>query len=220
MNRVNETAESTLKSTERLNHTVHVKVKQIAFVGLMGAVSAVLMLLRFPLPFLPPFMSFDLSGVMEIMGGYMFGPVAAFFIIIVKILLQLLMQGSLSFGTGEIQGLILSSAYVMPAIAIYHWKKTKKTAMIGMVVSTVVVSVTAVFTNLYLIIPFYATLAGMTMDDIVALCTAVNPAKKDAVSMVVLGILPFNLIKYGATSAVTFFIYKRLSRVIRDIINN
>ena len=150
----------------------------------------------------------------------MFGPVAAFFIIIVKILLQLVMQGSLSFGTGEIQGLILSSAYVMPAIAIYHWKKTKKTAMIGMVVSTVVVSVTAVFLNLYLIIPFYATLAGMTMDDIVALCTAVNPAMKDAVSMVVLGILPFNLIKYGATSAVTFFIYKRLSRVIRDIINN
>ncbi len=219
MNRTNETAD-VLESGRQVNHAVHVQVKQIAFVGLMGAVSTVLMLLRFPLPFLPPFMSFDLSGVMEIMGGYMFGPVAAFFVIIVKILLQMVIQGSLSFGTGEIQGLILSCAYVMPAIAIYHWKKSKKTAVTGMAVSTVVVSVTAVFTNLYLIIPFYARLAGRTMEDIVAMCTAVNPAMKDAASMVILGILPFNLIKYGVTSAVTFFIYKRLSGVIRGIINS
>lgn len=218
MNRTNETAD-VLGTEGRTNHAVHTHVRQIAFVGLMGAVSTVLMLLRFPLPFLPPFMSFDLSGVMEIMGGYMFGPVAAFFVIIVKILLQMVIQGSLSFGTGEVQGLILSCAYVMPAIAVYQWKKSKKTAVVGMAISTAVVSVTAVFTNLYLIIPFYARLANMTMEDIVAMCTAVNPAMKDAASMVVLGILPFNLIKYGVTSVVTFFIYKRLSGVIRGIIS-
>lgn len=220
MNRTNETMEPTAEPAGRLNHAVHVQIKRTAFVGLMGAVSAVLMLLRFPLPFLPPFMSFDLSGVMEIMGGYMFGPVAAFLVIIVKILIQLIIQGSLSFGTGEVQGLILSCAYVMPATAIYHWKKSKQNAVIGMTVSTLAVSAAAVFTNLYLIIPFYATMAGMTMDDIVALCTAVNPAMKDAMSMVVLGIVPFNLIKYGATSVVTFFVYKRLSKVIRGMINS
>ena len=219
MNRTNETMEPVMESSGG-NHAARAQVRMIAFVGLMGAVSTVLMLLRFPLPFLPPFLSFDLSGVMEIMGGYMFGPVGAFFVILVKILLQLIIQGSLSFGTGEIQGLMLSCAYVMPAIAIYHWKKSKKTAIIGMAVSTVAVSVTAVFTNLYMIIPFYAQLAGMTMDDIVSMCTAVNPAMKDAVSMVLLGIVPFNLIKYGATSVVTFFVYKRLSNVIRGIINS
>lgn len=219
MSRVNETMDQSTQSAGRINHAVHVQIRRTAFVGLMGAVSTVLMLLRFPLPFLPPFMSFDLSGVMEIMGGYMFGPVGAFLVILVKILLQLIIQGSLSFGTGEVQGLILSCAYVMPAIAIYYCKKSKKSAIIGMAVSTVVVSVTAVFTNLYLIIPFYARMMGKTMDDIVALCTAVNPAMKDAVSMVVLGILPFNLIKYGATSVVTFFVYKRLSKVIREMIN-
>lgn len=219
MNRTNETMEPVLESTERVNHAVHVKVKQIAFVGLMGAMSTVLMLFRFPLPFLPPFLSFDLSGVMEIMGGYMFGPVAAFFVILVKLLLQMIVQGSNSFGTGEIQGLILSCAYVMPSVALYHWKKSKKTAVAGMALSTVVVSVTAVFTNLYMIIPFYATMAGMTMNDIVAMCTAVNPAVNSAATMVLWGILPFNLIKYGATSIVTFFVYKRLSKVIRGIIN-
>ena len=194
------------------------KVKKIAFIGLMGAVSAVLMLLRFPIPFMPPFLSFDLSGVMEMMGGLMFGPMEALCIIVVKILLQLVMQGSMSLGTGELQNFILSSAYVLPAVLIYHRKKTKKSAITGMAVSSIIVAVVAVITNLYLIIPFYVKLFGMSMDDIISMCSAVNPAMKDTASLVIFGLVPFNLIKYGATSVVTFIIYKRLSGVIRGII--
>lgn len=194
------------------------KVKKIAFIGLMGAVSAVLMLLRFPIPFMPPFLSFDLSGVMEMMGGMMFGPLEALCIIVVKILLQLVMQGSMSLGTGELQNFILSSAYVLPAVLIYHRKKTKKSAIAGMAVSSIIVAVVAVITNLYLIIPFYVKLFGMSMDDIISMCSAVNPAMKDTMSLVIFGLVPFNLIKYGATSIVTFIIYKRLSGVIRGMI--
>ena len=194
------------------------KVKKIAFIGLMGAVSAVLMLIRFPIPFMPPFLSFDLSGVMEMMGGLMFGPAEALCIIVVKILLQLVMQGSMSLGTGELQNFILSSAYVLPAVLIYHRKKTKKSAIVGMAVSSIIVAVVAVITNLYLIIPFYVKLFGMSMDDIISMCSAVNPAMKDTVSLVIFGLVPFNLIKYGATSVVIFIIYKRLSGVIRGII--
>lgn len=194
------------------------RVKKIAFIGLMGAVSAVLMLLRFPIPFMPPFLSFDLSGVMEMMGGLMFGPLEALCIIVVKILLQLVMQGSMSLGTGELQNFILSSAYVLPAVLIYHRKKTKKSAIVGMTVSSIVVAVVAVIKNLYLIIPFYVKLFGMSMDDIISMCSAVNPAMKDTMSLVIFGLVPFNLIKYGATSVVTFIIYKRLSGVIRGII--
>ena len=195
------------------------KVKKIAFIGLMGAVSAVLMLFRFPIPFMPPFLSFDLSGLMEMLGGFMFGPMAAACIIVVKILLQLVMQGSFSLGTGELQNLILSCSYVLPALIIYHRNKTKKMAITGMAVSTIFVSVMAVFTNLYLIIPFYVKLFGMSMDDIITMCRTVNPAMKNVTTMAVFGLLPFNLIKYGVTSLVTFIVYKRLSRVIKGIIS-
>lgn len=209
----NETRVSTAHTQSRR------KVKEIAFIGVLGAASAVLMIFRFPIPFLPPFLSFDLSGLMEMLGGYMFGPVAAFFIILVKIMLQLVMQGSFSFGTGELQSLILSCTYVLPALCLYHFRKSKQTAVLGMLASTILVSVVAVFTNLYLIIPFYAKLSGMTMADFVAICSAVNPAVKSATGMVLLGILPFNLIKYGVTSVVTFLVYKRLSRFIRNVID-
>lgn len=214
MSQTNETLKRSAVAGRRAN----VKVKTIAFVGLMGALSAVLMLLRFPIPFMPPFMSFDLSGVMEMLGGYMFGPGAVFGIILVKILLQLVIQGSFSLGTGEIQNLILSSCYVLPAVLLYYRKKTKKRAVVGMAVSTVLVSVVAVFTNLYMIIPFYASLMGQRMEDFVAMCTAVNPMMKDTLTMAVFGIAPFNLIKYGATSIVTFLVYKKLSRFIKGIV--
>lgn len=219
MNQSKETTNVTGKVNVRAGADTRMKVKTIAFVGLMGAVSAVLMLFRFPIPFMPPFLSFDLSGLMEMLGGFMFGPFAAICIIIVKILLQLVMQGSFSLGTGELQNFILSSCYVLPAIFIYHRSKSKKMAAVGMAVSSVFVSVAAIFTNLYLIIPFYVKLFGMSMDDIISMCSAVNPAMKNAMTMALFGILPFNLIKYGVTSLVTFIVYKRLSKLIRGIIS-
>ena len=219
MNQMKETTNVTTGENLKSRDAARMKVKKIAFIGLMGAVSAVLMLFRFPIPFMPPFLSFDLSGLMEMLGGFMFGPMAAACIIVVKILLQLVMQGSFSLGTGELQNLILSCSYVLPALIIYHRNKTKKMAITGMAVSTLFVSVMAVFTNLYLIIPFYVKLFGMSMDDIITMCRTVNPAMKNVTSMAVFGLLPFNLIKYGVTSLVTFIVYKRLSRVIKGIIS-
>lgn len=219
MNQMKETTNVTTGENLKSHDDARMKVKKIAFIGLMGAVSAVLMLFRFPIPFMPPFLSFDLSGLMEMLGGFMFGPMAAACIIVVKILLQLVMQGSFSLGTGELQNLILSCSYVLPALIIYHRNKTKKMAIAGMAVSTIFVSVMAVFTNLYLIIPFYVKLFGMSMDDIITMCRTVNPAMKNVTTMAVFGLLPFNLIKYGVTSLVTFIVYKRLSRVIKGIIS-
>lgn len=219
MDQTNETPNVTAVQKTRTRDDSRMKVKKIAFIGLMGAVSSVLMLFRFPIPFMPPFLSFDFSGLMEMLGGFMFGPMAALCIIIVKIMMQLVMQGSFSLGTGELQNFILSCTYVLPALIIYHKSKSKKRAAAGMAVSSVLVAVVAVFTNLYLIIPFYVKLFGMSMNDIIAMCSTVNPAMKNAMTMALFGILPFNLIKYGITSVVTLIIYKRLSRVIKQIIN-
>lgn len=196
------------------------RAKEITFISLMGALAAVLMLFKFPIPMMPPFMDFDFAGVVEIVGGLMFGPIAAVYIIIVKILLKMVMMGSTSIGTGEIQNVMLSCAYVLPAVLLYMRNKTKKMAAIGLVLGTVAAIITAILTNLYLIIPFYATLAGMTVEDIIAMCTAVNPAVTDMATFVILGIIPFNLIKYGASSVLTLVLYKHLSKPIKKFINN
>ena len=102
------------------------KTRNIALIGIMGGLSAVLMLFRFPLPFMPPFMDFDFASLPEIIGGFAMGPVAAIFIILVKILIKMAIMGTNSALTGEIQNVLLSCAYVIPAVLIYDRKKTKR----------------------------------------------------------------------------------------------
>lgn len=194
--------------------------KQMALCGLMGGLCAALMMFRFPLPFMPPFMSFDFAGLVEIIGGFTMGPVAAVAIILVKVLIQALTQGTSSAWTGEFQNIILSCAYVLPAVLIYDRHKTKKTALLGMIAGTILCAIVAIFTNLYIIIPFYASFSGLTLDKILAMCMAVNPLISSKWALALFGIVPFNLIKNGILSLLTFVVYKKISKQIKTFIQD
>lgn len=191
-------------------------VKEMVLIAIFAALSTILMLLKFPLPFMPPFMSFDFAAIPELIGGFILGPVGAFFIILIKILLKIVMQGSNSMMTGEIQNVILSCAFVLPATIIYRRNKSRKSALIGMIAGTIIMSITAVLTNLYFIIPFYAKLFNYSMDDIIKMSQAVNPLIKNPASLVALGIVPFNIIKGTTTSIITLLIYKKISVILKQ----
>lgn len=192
------------------------KSKKIALISILGALSAILMFFKFPLPFMPPFMDFDLCGVPEMIGGFTLGPTAAIFIIAIKLILKLLLMGTTTMGVGELSNFILSCAFVLPAIFIYHRNKTKKGAMIGLITGTIIVSITAVFTNLLMIIPFYGKMLGLEFSVIINMCQAVNSNVKDGLTLAIFGIIPFNLIKNGAVSIVTMLLYKKISRIIKQ----
>ena len=189
-------------------------VKRLTLIGMMGALASVLMLFRFPLPFMPPFLSFDLAGVPELIGGFTLGPLSALLIIIVKILIQLAISGSKSMLIGELQGLMLSCAMVLPAAYIYQSNKTKKGAVKGMMFGAVLCTGIAIITNLTMIIPFYISLYGMSMESIVASSSSVNPWINDVTTLALIGILPFNIIKTAVNCAVTLIVYKKISSLI------
>lgn len=193
-------------------------VREIALIGILGGLAAVLMMFRFPLPFMPPFMDFDFASLPEIIGGFALGPVAAIFIILVKILAKLCLMGSGSMLTGELQNVLLSMAYVLPAIWIYDRHKSKKAAEKGMIVGTVICSITAIFTNLLIIIPFYINLYNYDMAMIIEMCTKVNPYITSTTMLAILGIIPFNLIKNGVASIVTLMLYKKISPLMKNFI--
>jgi riboflavin transporter FmnP len=194
-------------------------VKEIALIGVLGGLAGVLMLFRTPLPFMPPFMDFDLSSLPEMIGGFALGPIPAVFIILVKILVKLVLVGTNSMFTGELSNIILSMSYVLPSVFIYHRNKNKKTAQIGMLSGTIIVSLAAVLTNLLIIIPFYVSLYGMTMDQIIAMCSSVNPYVTNTFMMALLGIIPFNAIKFGTVSIVTLLLYKKISPLLKQYVN-
>lgn len=196
------------------------KVKKMALISILGALAAMLMVfIHFPLPFMPPFMDFDLSSVPEIIGGFALGPLAAVMIIGIKLILKLVMVSTSTVFTGELQNFILSCVYVLPAVFIYQRHKTKKFAIIGMVVGTILCAITAVMTNLYLIIPFYTNLmTGMTFETVIQMCGSINPLITDTITLAIFGIIPFNLIKNSIVSVLTIILYKKISLMIKQVI--
>ena len=105
------------------------KIRHIAIVAIFGAVAFVLMFFSFNIPFLSPFAEIDLSAVMELMGGFLLGPLGGAEIIVLKVVLKLLFKGSSSMLTGEVQNILLEMAFVIPAAIFYKKHKTKKGAL-------------------------------------------------------------------------------------------
>ena len=175
----------------------NMSAKRLALIGMLGALGAILMMFRFPIPFMPPFLSFDLAAIPELM----------------------VISGSNSMFTGELQSFLLGVALVLPASLLYRHKKTRKEALLGMTAGTLVSTFVAVLTNLYLIIPFYVALYDMNMDQIILSCSKVNPMMNSVTTMVILGIVPFNLIKYGISCLITFAVYKKISPMIHRFAN-
>ncbi|MBO5347448.1 MAG: ECF transporter S component [Lachnospiraceae bacterium] len=201
------------------NTKAKLTTQTLCFIGLFGALSTVLMLFKLPLPFAPAFMKLDLAELPAILGSFMFGPVAGEFIVIIKLALNLLINGTDSMYVGELSNLVLSSTYVLTASLIYYRRKTKKRAAVSLAVSVLGTSIFAVFSNTVFIFPAYAVVYGLSMDSLVTMAGAVNPFVHDVFTMMLFSVLPFNLVKYGLVAVITFLVYKKLHLFILRILN-
>ncbi len=197
---------------------VKLTTQMLCFIGLFGALSTVLMLFKMPLPFAPAFMKLDVAELPAIMGSFMFGPLAGFCIVVVKLALNLLINGTDSMYVGEVSNLLLSSIYVLSASLIYRAKKTKKRAALSLLVGVISTSVLALFTNTFFIFPAYVVVYGLSMDKIIGMASVVNPLVHDTFSMMLFSVLPFNLVKYGVVSTITFLAYKKLHIFIQKLL--
>lgn len=191
------------------------RIRHMALVAIFGAVAFVLMFFSFNIPFLSPFAEIDLSATMELMGGFLLGPLGGLEVIIVKLLLKIIFKGSSSMFTGEIQNLLLEIAFVIPAAIFYKHHKTKKGAILGMVIGGSISVVTAIFTNIFIILPFYMELYGMDWEAIYSMFSSVNPMISNIPTIIVFSIVPFNIISRVITSLITLVLYKRISKIVK-----
>ena len=105
-------------------------------------------------------------------------------------------------------------AMILPAGLIYQRHKTRKGALIGLVVGTVAATIAGVLSNLWLMIPFYGSVYGMPVEQIVSMGQALIPAIQDEWGFVLLITGPFNLVKWILISVVTLLVYKPLSPLL------
>ncbi|MBO5052334.1 MAG: ECF transporter S component [Clostridia bacterium] len=186
----------------------------MAKVGVLSAMATVLMLFEFPLPIAPSFYELDFSEVAVLIGSFALGPLAGVIIEFIKILINLLINGTDTFFVGELANFLMGCAFVLPAALVYCRKKTLKRAIVGMAVGTLSLVLVGAFCNYFLMIPAYVHLAGYPMDAIIGMGAAVNPAIKDLLTLIIIAVIPFNLIKGVLCSLLTGLLYKRVSHLL------
>lgn len=186
----------------------------ISYTAIFACMAGVLMLFELPLFFAPGFYKLDISEMPVLICTFYLGPVAGVMTELVKIMVKLLIKGTTTAYVGDFANFVVGCSFVLPASIIYHAKPGKKTALIGMAVGTLILTVFgSIFNGLYLI-PKFAQLYGMPLEAIVAMGTKVNAAITNVGTLVVFAVVPFNLLKGIVVSALTFLLYKRISPIL------
>lgn len=195
-------------NNSRINNT-----RKLVVTAMLSALATVLMLFEIPLPFIaPPFYEMDFSEIPVLIGAFSLGPVSGVIIEAVKILLNLVLNGTTTGGIGEIANFVIGCSFILPASIIYKRKKSKGNAIFAMIIGTLCMAVLGVFINAYVMIPIYS--AFMPLEQIIAMGKDIVPLIKDTLTFCIFCVAPFNLIKGILVSTVTTFIYKPLSKVI------
>ncbi|MDE6259745.1 MAG: ECF transporter S component [Oscillospiraceae bacterium] len=189
--------------------------RRTAYIGIFAAIAAVLVYFEFPLPFAPAFYELDFSFVPELICSFSLGPVAGVVCALVKELLKLLLRGTTTAFVGDLSNFVNGCAFILPASVVYHVKKSRRSAVIGMGVGTVVLTVFGSIFNAVYLIPAFAALFGWPIEKIVGMGTAINPAIVSVNTLVLFAVVPFNLLKGVAVSIITFLLYKHIERLLR-----
>ena len=114
----------------------------------------------------------------------------------------------LSRRTGE---KLVDFALVLPALIVYHTKKSRGTAVAGLVLGTVVLTAFGSAFNALYLLPKFAEMF-MPMEAIIAAGSAIHNGINSVWTLVLICVVPLNLIKGISVSVLTMLLYKRVAR--------
>lgn len=191
-------------------------IKTMAKISFLAAIAFILMYFDFPIPFLAPtFYKIDFSEVAVLVGGFALGPLAAMIIEGLKIFLYVLFKGSGTAYVGEFANFLIGCALVVPASYYYQKNRSKKNAVIGLIIGSILMTVTGLILNYFVLIPAYSIFFGLDLDTIIKMGAAIIPIINDKFSFVLLATTPFNIVKAVVVSVLTILLYKHISPLLK-----
>ena len=196
------------------------EIRNVAQIGVLGGISFILMTIEFPLWFAPGFYRLDISELPVLIGSFAMGPLAGVLIEMIKVLLYFFIHGSSTAGVGDFANFIFGCSLVVPSSILYQRHKSRKTALIGLGIGTLTMTVASALLNAYLLLPVYSVAFHMPMAALIQMGTAVNPAINGLWAFVLLAVVPFNLFKGILISCLTMLLYKSVSPILHNRIRH
>ena len=189
------------------------KAKRLCVIAVCSAIAAVLHMLDFPLLFLAPeFYKLDFSELPVMLCGFYLGPSAAVACEAVKILLKLLLKGTSTAFVGDFANFAVGCSLVLPAVIIYHTKKSRVSALWGLLLGTIVLTIFGSAFNAIYLLPKFSQLYGLPLEAIIGMGSKINGSITSLQTFVLLAVAPLNLIKGIMISVLTLLLYKRVAR--------
>ncbi len=172
------------------------RVRTLTRMAMLAALSVVLVaVVHFPIFPSAAYLEYDPADIPILIGTFLYGPWCGVILTVIASVIQGLTVSASSGIYGIIMHLISTSALCLSAGYIYKAKKTLPRAIVALAIGTLVKTAAMAGMNL-VITPLYT---GMPLEVVKTLIFPV--------------IVPFNLIKSGINSVITFLIYKPISRL-------
>ena len=169
--------------------------KKLAVMAVLVAISAVLVyLVHFPLFPAAAFLEYDPADIPILIGAFLYGPVAGLILTAAASVIQAFTVSAQNHVYGLIMHVIATGTLTTVSSLIYRRRKTRRMAVIGLLCGTAAMGLIMLPANHFITSAFMGVPKNVV----------------DAMLLPV--ILPFNLIKAGVNSALTFLLYKAVSR--------
>ncbi len=195
-------------------------VKFMTVTGVFSAIAVILYVVipDFGLGFTPPWLKVHLDEIPMLLAGFMYGPIAAIVVNLIKTLVKLPL--STTACVGEIGDFLFSIVFVIPAVIFYQKKRNFTSVLVGVEISTFAHVLFAIIMNVYFMVPFYSMFYNIPVSVLGDMCSKIIPivSGENWVWMyALLMVFPMNLVKDGIIIVVVLLVYKRLHILINRI---
>ncbi|AYD41261.1 ECF transporter S component [Clostridium fermenticellae] len=191
------------------------KLNRLVKISLLSVIGFILMFIEVAIPIFPSFLQMDISDLPALIGSFALGPSAGVAIELVKNILHGVFDGKTAF-IGELANFLVGSVLVFTAGYIYKMKKSKKTAVYGLISGSLLMTIAASILNYVIFLPLYEKVLNFPISAIIAMTSKINPAVTDLNGVIVWAIAPFNLIKGVILLVLTMVVYKSVSPILHD----
>ncbi|MDO5145135.1 MAG: ECF transporter S component [bacterium] len=196
-------------TTQKKNN---LSVQYLARIAVLAALSTVLFL-TLEIPIFGNIYKLDFSNIPVMLAGYSMGLVPAIITLAIKDVLHLLLNGiGSTAGVGDLADFIMTAAFITPAVLLYQRQKSRKTALVGMLLGTVTMALVALAVNAFIMFPFYMSAFHIDLTVVAGMLGA--DQSSGMLTLLLTTTLPFNLLKGVVICLLTYLIYKPLSPIL------
>lgn len=169
--------------------------KSIATLGMLTALAYAVMAICKVIPPIGGFLSFDLKDTVMAIGGFLFGPAAAFAMAVLVPLIEFVTVSDTGW-YGLLMNVIATSLFVCPAVYLYRRKHSTSAAVVGLGTGILCLTLGMILWN-YIITPLYFKMPRAAVMDMMPMIVA------------------FNLVKGLCNAALIMILYPPVSTTLR-----